>query len=103
MSETIDETVSNKERYSDFTCRYIRAFKAFKVAEYTYESAKHGTRLELYAKKAAGEKYTEEQIRTMSIVKNDELYRAYIDAEITFEAARSALECAKDIYNKENK
>lgn len=54
--------------------------------QYTeYEIAKHKTRLKLYAKKAAGEKYTEEQIRTMSIVENEELYIEYMNASCRLE------------------
>lgn len=92
-----------KEEYVQYTEEYVNALGKSVEATVAYELAKHKTRLKLYAKKAAGEKYTEEQIRTMSIVENEELYIEYMNASCRLEKARSVLECVKATYNKEDK
>lgn len=96
-------SICTKEDYVHYTEEYVNALEESTKAAAEYELAKHRTRLKLYAKKAAGEKYTEEQIRTMSIVENEELYIEYMNASCRLEKARSVLECMKDIYNKEDK
>lgn len=96
-------SICTKEEYVQYTEEYVNALEKSMKATAAYEIAKHKTRLKLYAKKAAGEKYTEEQIRTMSIVENEELYIEYMNASCRLEKARSVLECMKNIYNKEDK
>ena len=96
-------SICTKEDYVQYTEKYINALEESTKAAAEYELAKHKTRLKLYGKKAAGEKYTEEQIRTMSIVENEELYIEYMNASCRLEKARSVLECMKNIYNKEDK
>lgn len=96
-------SICTKEDYVHYTEEYVKALKESLEATAEYEIAKHKTRLKLYAKKAAGEKYTEEQIRTMSLVENEELYIEYMNASFQLEKARSVLECMKNIYNKEDK
>ena len=96
-------SICTKEDYVHYTEEYVNALEESTKAAAEYELAKHRTRLKLYGKKAAGEKYTEEQIRTMSIVENEELYIEYMNASCRLEKARSVLECMKNIYNKEDK
>ena len=96
-------SICTKEDYVHYTEEYVNALGKSMKAAAEYELAKHKTRLKLYGKKAAGEKYTEEQIRTMSIVENEELYIEYMNASCRLEKARSVLECMKNIYNKEDK
>lgn len=96
-------SICTKEDYVHYTEEYVNALEESTKATAEYELAKHRTRLKLYGKKAAGEKYTEEQIRTMSIVENEELYIEYMNASCRLEKARSVLECMKNIYNKEDK
>lgn len=96
-------SICTKEEYVQYTEKYVNALEKSMKATAEYEIAKHKTRLKLYAKKAAGEKYTEEQIRTMSIVENETLYTESMYASCRLEKARSVLECMKNIYNKEDK
>lgn len=96
-------SICTKEDYVHYTEEYVTALKESLEATAEHEIAKHKTRLKLYAKKAAGEKYTEEQIRTMSIVENETLYIESMNASFRLEKARAVLECMKNIYNKEDK
>lgn len=96
-------SICTKEEYVQYTEEYVNALGKSMKATAEYEIAKHKTCLKLYAKKAAGEKYTEEQIRTMSIVENETLYTEAMNASFRLEKARSVLECMKNIYNKEDK
>lgn len=77
--------------------RLEQAAKAAATAQYHYEQTKHVARTLLYKKKMAGEKLTEEQIRSDSMVQTDALNKKYLETQAELEIARAGFETAKII------
>lgn len=79
---------------------YITALKEYSAAQTALELAKHTNRVTLYAKKAAGEKLTEEQIRSNVAVMLADKTQDLMNKQTELEIARVKLDLEKDIYNK---
>lgn len=79
---------------------YITALKEYGEAQLALELAKHTNRVALYAKKAAGEKLTEEQIRSNVAVMVADKTQDLMNKQTELEIARVKLDLEKDIYNK---
>lgn len=88
------------ETYKNAVEAFEKAQRSFTEAKLAFDERKHGIRAKLYAEKLEGVKYTEEHIRSMSVmgslVESENYERALADLEI----AKVRLEFEKSIYNQ---
>ena len=91
-----------KTNYEHALEEYIRARKDLAHLQAEYDKNRHGMRVQLYAEKAAGAKYTEEQIRSTTITKFADLGTNVILAQADLDNATAILNFYRDLYNKEN-
>lgn len=67
----------------------------FADAKWRYDQARHADRTKCYIEKSSGiRKYTEEEIRSITIAKTEELNKSFLVAEADLEAARAYLQLA---------
>lgn len=67
-------------------------------AQYEYDQSRHLARHIMYQQKMTeGVKFTEEQIRSASVVQTDKLNKAFLETQAELEAARAQFETAKII------
>lgn len=85
---------------TEASTRLQTATHAAAKAQYAYEQSKHLARNVMYQQKMEGMKFTEEQIRSASVVQTDKLNKVFLETQAELEAARAGFETAKIIAGR---
>ena len=100
MAKAMMETDMLIQGLTEASKRLQAATHAAAKAQYEYEQSKHLARSIMYQQKMEGMKFTEEQIRSSSMVQTDKLNKIYLETQAELEAARAQFETAKIIAGK---
>lgn len=93
-------TEDAKLMYEDALNDYIEARKALTATTIAYDNARHAMRVKLYEEKMAGTKYTEEQIRSITIDACRTERENHENAMMFYDIAKESLEFIKATCNK---